>query len=594
MKAIMVMFDSLNRDFLSSYGCDWTITPNFKRLQEHTVTFDQCYVGSMPCMPARRELHTGRYNFLHRSWGPLEPWDDSMPEILKQHGITSHMISDHQHYWEDGGCTYHSRYSSWEISRGQEGDTWKCIVDFPVKKESAFSGIGGALMDRMHRQDQINRTYMDTLEKTSQGQTFSKGLEFLDVNHNADQWFLQIETFDPHEPFYSLEEFKRLYPHAYDGEEADWPPYYFVREDEGVVAHTKKEYAALLSMCDYFLGKVLDKMDEYDLWKDTMLIVNTDHGYLLGEHGWWSKTVMPLYNEIAHTPLFIWDPRAGIMQERRQALVQTIDIAPTILDFFQLPIPKDMEGKPLAQTMLTDEEVRQYAFFGYHGGHINVCDKQHVYMRAPYVRTGCPSYEYTLMPTHMRAMFPVSELQDIQLQEPFTFTKGCKTMKIEAPQSMVNAYNYGDKLYDLFHDPKQEEELENLTVETRLLKAIRQFMMDNDAPREVYDRYAIPFDHEVTEEEVQQQKEEQQRLDALDILQEYTWDKGARNGMYALLQVIPQAQRSIIKTAFTTYMTQQQVETISSNHILQFIRQQLPKEQQDMLLYFVELSCRVR
>jgi lysophospholipase L1-like esterase len=64
MKAIMLMFDSLNRNLLSPYGCEWTKTPNFKRLSENAVTFDTCYAGSLPCMPARRELHTGRYNFL--------------------------------------------------------------------------------------------------------------------------------------------------------------------------------------------------------------------------------------------------------------------------------------------------------------------------------------------------------------------------------------------------------------------------------------------------------------------------------------------------------------------------------------------------
>ena len=87
MKAIMLMFDTLNRHFLPPYGCDWTIAPNFKRLAEKTCVFDNCYVGSMPCMPARRELHTGRYNFLHRSWGPLEPYDDSAIEMLSANGV---------------------------------------------------------------------------------------------------------------------------------------------------------------------------------------------------------------------------------------------------------------------------------------------------------------------------------------------------------------------------------------------------------------------------------------------------------------------------------------------------------------------------
>ena len=132
MKAIVLLFDSLNRRYLSSYGCDWTHTPNFKRLAEHTVTFDNAFIGSMACMPARRELHTGRYNFLHRSWGPVEPFDDSMPEILSKNGIYTHLTTDHYHYFEDGGCTYHTRYNSWESSRGREGDPWKGHVADPV------------------------------------------------------------------------------------------------------------------------------------------------------------------------------------------------------------------------------------------------------------------------------------------------------------------------------------------------------------------------------------------------------------------------------------------------------------------------------
>ena len=86
MKAVMVMYDSLDKHFLQCYGCGWTHTPNFDRLSEKATRFDNFYVGSMPCMPARRGLHTGRYNFLHRGWGPLEPFDDSMPELLKKAG----------------------------------------------------------------------------------------------------------------------------------------------------------------------------------------------------------------------------------------------------------------------------------------------------------------------------------------------------------------------------------------------------------------------------------------------------------------------------------------------------------------------------
>lgn len=97
------MYDSLRLDALPSYGGKRIELPNFKRLEQHAVSFDTSYVCSLPCMPARRELHAGRPNFLHREWGPLEPFDDSMPEILKRHGIYSRLVTDHQHYVEDGG-----------------------------------------------------------------------------------------------------------------------------------------------------------------------------------------------------------------------------------------------------------------------------------------------------------------------------------------------------------------------------------------------------------------------------------------------------------------------------------------------------------
>ena len=128
MKAVFVLFDSLNRHLLGPYGGTRVPTPNFDRLARHCVTFDRHYVGSLPCMPARRDILSGRLNFLHRSWGPMEPFDNAFPDLLHQAGIYSHLITDHFHYFEDGGATYHTRYDSYEFVRGQEGDRWKAMV----------------------------------------------------------------------------------------------------------------------------------------------------------------------------------------------------------------------------------------------------------------------------------------------------------------------------------------------------------------------------------------------------------------------------------------------------------------------------------
>jgi arylsulfatase A-like enzyme len=139
-------------------------------------------------MPARLDLHTGRYNFLHRGWGPIEPYDDSAPEILGANKAYTHLISGYQHYWEDGGCTYRHRYNSWEIVRGQEGDRWKGHVREPEIPEH---------LGMYWRQDAVNRSRIRGEEDQPQAKVFKLGLEFPEKNRDEDNWFLHLETFDP-------------------------------------------------------------------------------------------------------------------------------------------------------------------------------------------------------------------------------------------------------------------------------------------------------------------------------------------------------------------------------------------------------------
>jgi arylsulfatase A-like enzyme len=312
----------------------------------------------------------------------------------------------------------------------------------------------------------------------------------LRANARADNWFLHLETFDPHEPFFSCEQYHALYPHDYRGPLFDWPDYVNVTETTDQVQHLRFQYAALVSMCDRSLGRVLDLMDEFDLWKDTLLIVNTDHGFLLSEHDWWGKCVQPFYNEIAHIPLFIWDPRTGIHGQRRSALVQTIDLAPTLLEAFGVARPPDMQGRPLGPVIAADTPIREAALFGVHGGHVNVADGRYVYMRASGNPENTPLYDYTLMPSHMRTPFGVNELQDIQLAAPFAFTKGCRTMKIAA-KAWKNPYPFGTLLFDLQTDPGQLHPIHDPAAEARMIAHLRRLMRDNDAPAEQLERLGL-------------------------------------------------------------------------------------------------------
>ncbi|MCT4686133.1 sulfatase [Vallitalea sp.] len=500
MKAIMVMYDSLNRHMLPAYGCDWTHAPNFQRLAEKSLTFDNCYVGSMPCMPARRELHTGRLNFLHRSWGPLEPFDDSMPKLLHKNGIHSHLVTDHWHYWDEGGANYHTKYSTHSFSRGQEGEGWMGVVG-DIDIPDHLDGKGGF----WGRQEYVNRQFMQEEVNQPQAKTFHNGLEFIELNHSEDNWFLQIETFDPHEPFFTSANYKEFYPHEYDGPDFDWPNYHPVSETREQIEHCRYEYAALLSMCDNYIGKVLDMMDKYNLWEDTMLIVNTDHGFILGEHEWWGKMFMPYYNEIANTPLFIWDPRAQVKGERRSSLVQTIDLAPTLLEYFDLEIPKDIQGKVLKDVIMSDKTERDYALFGQHGGHVCITDGRYVYMRAPQggvIENRKNLNNYTLMPAHSKNPFPIDELENMELVDGFEFTKGVKVLKVAGGKSFtfkeinmefppVDLFEEGNMLFDLESDKKQLSPITDEDIEDRMCFHMVRLMKDNDSPMEQYTRLGL-------------------------------------------------------------------------------------------------------
>ncbi len=573
MRVILVFFDTLNRHFLPPYDNDWVHAPNFKRLAEKTVIFDNHYGGSLPCMPARRELHTGRHNFLHRSWGPLEPFDDSMPEILKNKGVYTHLVSDHYHYWEDGGCTYHSRYNTWENVRGHEGDQWKGNVKNPKIPEHVETFKENA---PIWRQDWVNRKYMQREEKQPQAVTFEKGLEFINTNYMEDNWFIQIETFDPHEPFFTQQKYKNLYKHEYEGPHFDWPDYSAVRETPEQVNHCRLEYAASVSMCDEYLGKILDTMDEKNMWKDTMLIVTSDHGFLLGEKGWWAKMIQPIYNELAHIPLFIWDPRSGKKNERRSALVQTIDLAPTLLEFFGVKRPRIMQGKVLKESIDSDNKIRDNALFGLHGAAVNITDGRYVYMRGPGNSLNTPLYNYTLMPTHMRNFFSVDELKTMELAEPFTFTKDCKTMRIKA-RATLNPYIYGTLLFDLQNDPNQENPIVDAEIEKRMIKLLIEEMKKSDAPIEQYERLGIPFDGEISDEHLRL-KEKYIGITEKIGNTEIVWKSKGKSMYYLVLKFIPEKMFNAFILGFEKAINNNNRKEIDEDFVLEIFGKFVPKD----------------
>ncbi|EOW6617110.1 sulfatase-like hydrolase/transferase [Cronobacter dublinensis] len=494
MKVVVLMFDTLRRNKLPPYNPDAFPLPNFTRLADKTVRFDNFYVGSMPCMPARRDLHTGRLNFLHRSWGPLEPFDDSIFDIMKKHGVYSHLITDHQHYWEDGGANYHNRYNSYEFIRGQEGDLWKAKVGFNGACGLDSWKNAEPLRRNMIEHDQINRSYLHEEKDYPQAQCYQAGLEFLAENYQQDNWLLQIESFDPHEPFNVPDRFKRMVDPTLVNNPDDWPEYSSTERINNTqkVASGEKHYQALMLMCDEYLGRVLDFFDEHNLWQDTMLIVNTDHGFMFGEKEWSGKSVMPVYNEIAHVPFFIWDPRSGEAGGTRSQLAQMHDVAVTLLDVFGIEKTPNMTGKSLSTILAEKEPIKSEVIFGYFGAHVSITDGRYVYMRASQTPENAPLYEYTLMPMRMRRMFNINELRDATLHRGFVFTHQIPVLKVPGSAGFYSSYAHGNLLFDLESDPNQEHPLCDPEREAVFIRKLSLAMREAEAPADEWLRLGIP------------------------------------------------------------------------------------------------------
>jgi len=493
MRAVFVLFDSLNRHDLGCYG-GRLATPNFDRFAARAMTFDNHFVGSLPCMPARRDMHTGRMNFMHRSWGPLEPFDNSMPEILAQAGVHTHLLSDHFHYLEDGGATYHNRYSTWEIIRGQEYDCWGALAEPPLAEfRRQYSDKHYNNPKQKNRlQHQVNRHFIREEADFPGPQCFARAFDFLDNNRSADNWLLHLECFDPHEPFVAPQRFHDRFATDYDGPILDWPHYGRSDNTPEETAQIRANYAALMTMCDEYFGRLLDYFDEHDLWADTALIVSTDHGFLLSEHDLWGKNMTPWYDELARIPLMLHVPGVTQPGTRSRMVTQTPDLMPTLLELFGQPIPDEVRA-PSILSRLGDEDGRE-VIFGIFGGPIGVADDRYRLIFYPPDLDDESLNEYTLMPTHLHSLFTPGELRDATLAPPLDFTKGVPLLRIPArvgakrppgPNREVFR-SFSTMLFDIQADPTQATPIRDAAVEARLTAAILRELQAHDATPEFY------------------------------------------------------------------------------------------------------------
>lgn len=506
MKTILILLDSVNRRFLSCYGAEEAaITPNIERLAARSTIFDNHYCGSSPCMPARRDMMTGRLNFLERPWGGIETFDHTVQSILKEHGVFSCMMTDHYHYLEAGGENYLHNFSAWHMERGQEHDLRyhhpgpQGFVPAKRERSSRF------FMPTPYAQTRVR---YQNAEDYPTPRTFLSAAQWLEENREADNFLLWVEGFDPHEPFDMPRHYLDLYDDDYEGEELIWPKYSTTEQyTPAEIRHLRLRYKALLTMADEYLGKLLDVLDRRGMWEDTQVIFTTDHGYMLGEHGFFAKNYMPDYNETYHIPLLVHLP--GQTDSRRAAgLTQNIDLFPTLLETYGIDASvcrNPIHGKSLFPLLRGEaDKTREAVLFGQFGKTVSMTDGRYTYFRQAVRQDNGPLFVYASMPVSRLQYFGHEAIDPADYGRITMARLSWNAFPVyKIPGDCIhfgsgsqafcsrNPYVPADMLFDNAADYAQEHPLRDPALEARYADELRTLMAAHDAPTEQYERLGL-------------------------------------------------------------------------------------------------------
>ncbi|MBS1830798.1 MAG: sulfatase [Acidobacteria bacterium] len=346
------------RPELTCYGHQTIRTPNIDRIAKEGMVFLRAYCQQAVCSPSRTSLMTGARPDTTKVWDLVTHFRDAMPD---QPTLAGH-FKQNGYFVQGMGKIFHPGYDdprSWSVP-------WQVpnAIDY-ASPDSARKGVsakrekkgqpprgpayeGADVPDNTFKDGKVAELAVKTLQELSaQGKPF----------------FLAVGFAKPHLPFISPKKYWDLYdaakiqlaPNPYHPKGA--PEYALTSSGElrnyaGIPAEgpmpddlarkLKHGYYAAASYMDAQMGKVLDELERLNLHKNTIVVLWGDHGWKLGEHGEWCKH-SNVEND-TNAPLLMSVPGMKQRGKRSSALVEFVDIYPTLAELAGLPLPAHLEG----------------------------------------------------------------------------------------------------------------------------------------------------------------------------------------------------------------------------------------------------------
>jgi arylsulfatase A-like enzyme len=186
-----------------------------------------------------------------------------------------------------------------------------------------------------------------------------------DARRSDERVFLTVESFDPHEPWFVPEHYRRRYDDS-DGREQVISPYAEVDLPPELLRRTRANYAGLVTMVDRWFGHLLEQLRVGGWLEDTLVVVASDHGHSLGEHGYIGKRQYPSEPEVVDVPLLVRHPGGAGAGTVHDGFVQFHDVAATLLDATGVAAPEPVDGRSFVDAAFADgPPIRESAVVGW-------------------------------------------------------------------------------------------------------------------------------------------------------------------------------------------------------------------------------------
>jgi arylsulfatase A-like enzyme len=381
---LVLVLDSLRYDHVGANGNRWIRTPNIDALARESLRFTRAFPEAMPTVPARRSLLTGRRVYPWTGWKPTR----NLPGTPGWTGLGSGEVTwlralRARGYWT-GYVTdnpFLAFNPSWApLRRG-------------VDRFARLGGQVGALRPASSVSLATARHWLPRDMQTSHylggmrqhlaniggarderlqccARVFTHALDVLASARRSKRPFaLVVDSFDPHEPWAPVQKYRDLYcDRSYRGDEPGnvryRPARYLTAAERD---RLPRLYAASVTQADAWLGHFLSRFYDSGLADDTVIVLLSDHGIVLGERGWTGKPALELHPELIQVPFLLRAPDRRRGGQSTNAFASPHDVGPTVLSMTGTKMPASMNGSNLSPLLSggAPAQKRPFWFGGY-------------------------------------------------------------------------------------------------------------------------------------------------------------------------------------------------------------------------------------